>query len=564
MRVLALALALAFALGAGCLAPQPAAVASVDLERGVEDLIYDLGDVLEASIDLADGLALHGTVYLPDVPEGTKVPVIMDMGPYYGNLNPETSVYSAEHPPSSLYEHFLRRGYAIALVSVRGTGLSEGCFMIGGQQENADVAAAIEWLAAQDWSDGHVAMTGVSYDGTTPWEGLVSGAAPHLDAIVPVEGISDHYRYDFFEGVPINTGAAFNAEYAALVDIAYTEPTGVPGWGPAQATHVCPEQLDVFLSPMQTYRDGVHGAFWDERDMSAAVANATAAVFVVHGAKDFNVKMDHVQTIWQKLPGPKRMLVGQWEHNIPWHDSYDPDQSWTQYNTTIDQFLDAYVRKDAAALAAEQAAAPVLVQDSANRTWELTSWPPVESTLVAYAFGADGAMTPGAAKDGEATLSATPASQAQAMSGQRLPVLSAEEIAFETAAFAAPTLFIGNPYVDLHVSVDRPEGILEVRLYEVSPSGEREQVSVGWQNLATRESRDHASDVPTGEPMSVRVFLEGIAQQVKAGDTLQLVIRPDNTDSAMPQVTTTTYTIPLGGDEGARLWLPAFAPGENA
>lgn len=544
---------------AGCLAQQPAALTQTSATRGVDDLVHELGEIVEASIELADGLRIHGTVYIPDVAPGVKVPVILDMGPYYGGLNPETSEYSEENVPNRFYAHFLQRGYAIALVSLRGTGQSEGCFMIGGPQEEADVATVVEWLAAQEWSNGNVAMTGVSYDGTTPWEGLVSGAAPSLKAVIPVEGISDHYRYSFFEGVPIGGGASFNTYYQALVDVAYTSAANVPAWLPTQASHVCPEQAEVYLSPYQTYQDGVHSAFWDERDMSARLADSTAAVFVVHGTKDFNVKMDNVQFLWDSLPGPRRMLIGQWEHNIPWSNSYDPEQNWTQYNETMDQFLDAYLKGDPVALAAEQAAPPVLVQDSANRTWNLTAWPPVESATTAYGLGSDGALAQGPGAPGEATLAASPVAQvAVAGAAPAIGPLASQELAFETAAFPEDALFLGNPWIDLNVSVDQARGSLEARLYEVDAEGERELVSLGWQNLATRTSRDESEPVPTGETMPIRILMEGIAQRVEKGNMLVLVLSGESTSTLTPHVQATTFTFTLGGED-ARLWLPVFS-----
>lgn len=546
----------AFLLAAGCITQAPAAIDTASSMRGVEDLVYELGELLPAQIETADGLKLRGTVFMPDVEPGAKVPVVMDLGPYYG----ETFVYNEKHAPNLLYEHLLQRGYAIALVSVRGTGLSEGCFMVGGEQERADAAAAVEWLAAQEWSNGNVGMTGVSYDGTTPWEALVSGAAPSLKAIVPVEGISDYYRYSFFEGVPIGGGAAFNTYYEAYEDVAY------PGaelamWGPTMTTHLCPEQASVYLEPYTTFQDGVHDAYWDERDMTAMLEGITTPVFVVHGTKDFNVKMDHVQTIWEKLAGPKRMLVGQWEHNIPWRNTYD-EQNFTAYNVTLDQFFDAYLKDDAAALAAEQAAPPVLVQDSTNRTWDLTAWPPAESASAAWRLGADGALVQEEAQAGEATFRGSPVVQALHLAGfYGTPVddaLGPLTVAFETSGLAEDALFFGNPWIDLNVSVDKPFGSLEARLYETGGEDGDELISLGWQNLATRTSRDQSDDVPTGEPMQVRILLEAIAQVVEKGHGLKLVLSAENTGTLTPQPEATTYTVTLGGESGAALWLPVF------
>lgn len=566
MPARAVALALTLSALAGCLAPVPAeVVVPASTLRGVDDLVHDLGAIIEASVPV-EGAELHGTVYLPDVAEGEKVPVILDLGPYYGNLNPETSVYREDMPPNRLYHHFLQRGYAVALMSLRGTGQSSGCFEIGGPRENADAAAAVEWLAAQEWSNGAVAMTGVSYDGTTPWEAAVSGAAPSLKAIIPVESISDHYRYSFFEGVPIGGGATFNTYYLALVDVFYgpglgvrvPAPDDVAAWATVQPSNVCPETADVLLSPYETFRDGVHGPFWDARDMSAELDKATVPIFVVQGFKDFNVKMDHVQTLWPHLPPGSRMLLGQWEHNIPWANTYDEDLSFADYNTTMDSFLDAYLKGDPAALA-EQAAAPrVLVQDSAGVVHAFDAWPPAEAVATPWFLG-DGTLEAAPAADGEARFRGSPVAQ-NVGRVPRAPELLPDAARFESGAFAADTLVAGNPVVTLNVTVDRAEGQVEATLWRVKGE-ERTLLSMGWQDLSLRTSRDTAEAVPVGEPVPLRILMEAVAEVVPAGETLVLELSASNSNAsaaaARPQVT--AFTVALGGEDGAKVFLPIVA-----
>lgn len=561
MRREAPILVLVVLLLAGCV-QTPAAVQPASTP-GLLPGAFGLDKLVELKIPVPGGVSLHGTVYLPNVTQGTKVPVVMDMGPYFGNLRSETYVYNEKHAPNLMFQTLLEHGYAVAFVSVRGTGQSEGCFMIGGAQERADVAATVEWLATQEWSDGNVAMTGVSYDGTTPWEGYVANP-PHLKAIIPVEGISDYYRYSFFEGVPVGGGAAFNTYYLAEVDVAYDQGSlqsgkpqafarGAPAWVAAQSSNVCPEQADVYLTPYQTYADGVHNAYWKERNMAAMLENGTAAVLVVHGFKDFNVKMDHVQTIWASLPEPKRMLLGQWEHNIPWRNTYDKTLSYEDYNATMLSFLDAYVKGDPAALQAQATAPKVTVQTSGNRTLFFSQWPPAEVEAAPF-YLAPNALAEAPSAPSETTIRTNPASQALSLAGAPPDPLS-DAAVFKTPAFETARLFAGNPHVDLNVSVDQPRGMLSVDLYVVKDT-KRELISEGWQNLATRESREKASSVPTGTMMQVRILMEALAQDIPAGAILELHVSGLNADTLTPQAHMTTFTIKLGGPEGAALVLP--------
>src|SRR4029077_14531281 len=66
-----------------------------------------------------------------------------------------------------LYAYFVRRGYLVARVDIRGTGNSEGVLIPYecADIENQDGAAVIAWLAKQPFSSGKVGMFGISWGG---------------------------------------------------------------------------------------------------------------------------------------------------------------------------------------------------------------------------------------------------------------------------------------------------------------------------------------------------------------------------------------------------------------
>ncbi len=76
-------------------------------------------------------------------------------------------------------------GYAYVAMDVRGRGDSEGVFAPY-VNEGRDGYDAIEWLAAQPWSDGALGTIGGSYPGCIQWLTALE-QPPHLRAmIVPV------------------------------------------------------------------------------------------------------------------------------------------------------------------------------------------------------------------------------------------------------------------------------------------------------------------------------------------------------------------------------------------
>src|SRR5262249_30895591 len=75
-------------------------------------------------------------------------------------------------------------GWLFVVVDVRGRGNSEGVFRpyIQEAQDGYDV---VEWLAAQPYCDGKVAMWGGSYSGYSQWA-TAKEFPPHLTTIAPL------------------------------------------------------------------------------------------------------------------------------------------------------------------------------------------------------------------------------------------------------------------------------------------------------------------------------------------------------------------------------------------
>lgn len=126
---------------------------------------------------------------------------------------------------TSYYNYFLERGYAICLCSGIGTYDSEGFELCGTTLERDSHKAVVEWLHGKegrvaftdkkgtkmvkaDWSNGNIAMTGVSYGGTLPYEVAVTGVEG-LKTIIPIGGIADWYEYTNSQGVALRYDAFY-------------------------------------------------------------------------------------------------------------------------------------------------------------------------------------------------------------------------------------------------------------------------------------------------------------------------------------------------------------------
>lgn len=131
-------------------------------------------------IPLPGGVELGAVLFRPadNAPPG---PVVFTLSPYTADTYFARGVDFAEH------------SLTFIAVDTRGRGNSGGAFDPF-RQELADGPTIVEWIAAQPFCNGKVAMAGGSYCGTTQWA-TASGHPPALTTIVPTA--SAHAGVDF-------------------------------------------------------------------------------------------------------------------------------------------------------------------------------------------------------------------------------------------------------------------------------------------------------------------------------------------------------------------------------
>jgi putative CocE/NonD family hydrolase len=136
-------------------------------------------------IGVRDGIRLNATIYKPKDDEQT--PVIFTLTPYTADSCHSRAYYFAQH------------GYAFALVDSRGRGNSEGDFEPA-VNEGPDGYDVVEWLAAQPWCNGLVAMWGGSYAGFDQWMTLKE-SPPHLKTVIPVASAHVAEGFPLFKNI---------------------------------------------------------------------------------------------------------------------------------------------------------------------------------------------------------------------------------------------------------------------------------------------------------------------------------------------------------------------------
>jgi X-Pro dipeptidyl-peptidase len=304
---------------AGVLMAPVGAVARVERgPRNYPEFTYE-----RVRIEMRDGVELSADIYRPVTPNGVvRVPVILSLTPYH-------VLYRAldrneEDLPSGDAQLFVPKGYAYVVADVRGTYNSGGCWDYGGINERHDGYDIVEWFGTRDWSNGKVAMTGASYDGTTANAAAVENP-PHLATIVPVSAISRWWGYAYQQGVR----ATYSGE-SADIDPPSDTPTDfmfaygfLPPPDPGSVTaaqqiamrwNLC-DRVEKFMKGYNTQPD--YDKFWIERDYLRLADRVAVPVLVTHGQLDFNVKTWEGTQWFQALKTEKAMVIGQWPHASP-------------------------------------------------------------------------------------------------------------------------------------------------------------------------------------------------------------------------------------------------------
>ncbi|MSV72972.1 MAG: CocE/NonD family hydrolase, partial [Actinobacteria bacterium] len=122
-------------------------------------------------IPMRDGTRLAANVFLPRERSG-GVPAIVEFTPYSRDTGSPDGVKFAEE------------GFAFVSVDCRGRGDSEGVFVGHGREEADDGYDLVEWIAAQPWCTGDVALFGGSYTGQNQWT-TAAAHPPHLRTVIP-------------------------------------------------------------------------------------------------------------------------------------------------------------------------------------------------------------------------------------------------------------------------------------------------------------------------------------------------------------------------------------------
>lgn len=141
-------------------------------------------------LTMRDGVRIALNVHTPPLAPNAHVPTCLRSTRYW---RATTGSPVKQHLEGLEVQRWLREGFALVLVDVRGTGASFGTWRRAWDDEQRDdLVEILDWIVDQPWSDGSVGGYGTSYDGTTAHL-LAATGHPGVRAVVPRFALYDSY-----------------------------------------------------------------------------------------------------------------------------------------------------------------------------------------------------------------------------------------------------------------------------------------------------------------------------------------------------------------------------------
>jgi X-Pro dipeptidyl-peptidase len=500
-----------------------------------------------------DGTPLSIGLYLPDVPPGTKVPVIFDAGPYYGNGEGPMDKPTGDRLTKFMLENFVPQGYAVALGAVRGTGLSGGCNDFMGVGEQGDLDAMVTWLGEQPWSNGNVGMIGKSYDGSTPWE-VAQFANPHLKTIVPLNGVTSLKSLHFINGTA-------EGRTALLWLIYWTFALNTEGRDAAEQrlAALCPDALLGLEAGTagQASGDPATGlGYWEIRDFGPRAVDAyEGSVFLIAGLQDWNVHPDVMFPLWNHVKGDKKALLGQWGHDYP--DRPKANEHATRYDFAemLLRWFDKYLKGEDV-----DTGAAVEVEDNTG-VWRVEpTWPPADAKDWVLKPG-DGGTLAAEGVAGEVLL-ANPGAVLTAAPPLAPVGEGLADVWFTAEPLPSETRIAGMPQLPLTVIPLGPGGHAVAGLYDMDADGGPLLVGHGFMDFRFADGSAEASPVTPAQPLTLAMQIQPMDAVIPAGHRLGLRVSQDLSDGPfggqVPSPTPFPFQLVVGGDAETALRLPVI------
>ncbi|QPC42638.1 CocE/NonD family hydrolase [Kaustia mangrovi] len=511
-------------------------------------------------VTMSDGCRLAVDVYLPEAADGRNgprpVPAIVLFTPYYRRFRLKPGAEGTEPSPNAgkYRDFFVPRGYALVVVDVRGTGASFGTRdSFRSPREREDYREIADWIVAQDWSDGAIGATGVSYLGAA-CDFLASTGHPAVKAIAPLFAVWDTYSDHYYPGgLLLNQLAKTYDELMVALDhdrrdllaqFAYFRDPGLDGPQPvdedadgslaraAVAEHLANFRMPSFITEFRFKDDALP---YDPDFTSAAFSPyryrdgiaPDVAVLSVSGWMDGAGYANGSISRFLTLDGnPGELLLGPWDHGARVNVSPRRETADSQFALlgAVLRFFDEHLMGRDTGAGAENRVHYFTMNDERWRSAK--QWPPFEETAI-FHLG-DGVLAETEQEDGvDAYQTDFSLGTGHRTRYERIAGLDTRDyytdwqgrdaamLNYTSQPLAGDAELTGHAVVKLWLSSSEPDAALHVYLSDVEEDGTVRYVTEGVLRALHRRERPAPAHHRTSWPY--RSFTREDARPLEPG-----------------------------------------------
>ncbi len=511
--------------------------------------------------------------------EDLKVPVVYNTSPYFAGTagNEKGTFWDPEHeigetPPkhknpknikqqskrpvisTGHTNYWISRGFAVVHSCSPGTGLSQGCVTIGGDNESLAPKAVIDWLNGRakgfteaeggeevlaTWCTGKVGMTGTSYNGTLPIAAATTGVEG-LEAIIPVAPNTSYYHYYRSNGLVRHPGGYMGEDVDVLYDFVNS--------GNEEMRKYCDCEIrDKAILSNIDRESGDYSDWWAGRDYVPKLGKVKAATLIAHGLNDWNVMPAHSIRVYEALKKqgtPAQIYLHQGGHGGP------PTQSmmnrwFTHYLYGIENGVEndpksRVVREEA------KRDEPTAYADYPHPDAKMVTLYPQSGGLKVGAL--DQAKAEG---QGSETLTDN-----VSIGGKKLAAKAESEnrLLFASPVLTAPAHISGTAKLKIRVSSDKPAVNLSVWIVSLPWDKEAKTLNAnlitrGWADPQNHESLTESKPLEPGKFYDLEFDLQPDDQIIPAGQQIGLMIFSSDRDFTLWPDPGTKLTVDLDATE---------------
>jgi len=512
-------------------------------------------EIRQAQVLMPDGVSLAVELYMPEgAAADERFPVLLEYHPY------RVTTYRGSRYPT--YSYFVQRGYVVVAADERGSGNSEGTLGPHAYSDQAldDGEALIDWLSKRPWSNGNVAMFGISYSGFIAIQ-MAMRQPPALKTILAIDSTEYLYAEDsyFIDGI------LHLDSYEMMMDVDNARP-GAPDYVIDEAYF-----RERFDQPPYTIANKRHqrdGPYWDRVSLKNRYELLRIPSFHIGGWYDGY--RNSLPRMLEHLDAPVKAIIGPWIHTTPDDPYPEPGIEWRHEAV---RWFDLWLKSRDTGILEEPDFAvfirnwhppgPYQAKVPGEWRWE-DGWPIARIRDETLHFGVNHQLQEQPVATAVHLLRNVPTAGMEAggpnswwgeVAHDQRPT-DAFSLVYDSEVLAADLEILGRPQAHLKVAADAPRADWFVRLSDIAPDGSVTLVTGAGFNGTHRQSAREPSDIVPGEAFAIEPELHFTSWVFPAGHRIRVSISNAQWPMFWPTPYPLTTSMFLGGEDGSRIDLP--------